>query len=156
MVEKDVIVSYYRKRNKDLSLAFKIERSPCYCHDMEELFQTLGVVHIVKEWRAFIDSSKRSLKAVLLHIGNKIPSIPIAHFVLLKESYDSIEILLNTICYSDYQFSFCGGFKVIGILMGLQGVLQNTVVFLCFGAFAPLHSTMKQNNGRQGIHMHLE
>ena len=130
MVEKDVKVSYYRKRNRDLSSAFKIERPPCYCHDMEELFQTLGVVHIVKEWRAFIDSSKRSLKAVLLHIGNKIPSIPIAHFALLKESYDSIEILLNTICYSDYQCSLCGGFKVIGILMGLQGVLQNTVVFM--------------------------
>ena len=48
MVEKDVKVSYYRKRNRDLSLTFKIERPPCYCHDMEELFQTLGVVHIVK------------------------------------------------------------------------------------------------------------
>ena len=62
MVEKDVIVSYYRKRSRDLSLAFKIERPPCYCHDMEEPFQTLGVVHIVKEWRAFIDSSKRILQ----------------------------------------------------------------------------------------------
>ena len=133
MVEKDVIVSYYWKRDKDLSLAFTIETPPCYCHDMEELFQTLGVVHIVKEWRGFIDSSKRSLKAVLLHIGNKIPSIPIAHFALLKESYDSIEILLNIICYSDYQCSFCGGFKVIEILMGLQGVLQNTVVFYVLG-----------------------
>ena len=92
---------------------------------MEELFQTLGVVHIVKEWRAFIDSSKRSLKAVLLHIKNKKPSIPIAHFAQLKESYDSIEILLNTIYYSEYQCSLCGDFKVIGILVGLQGVLQN-------------------------------
>ena len=93
----------------------------------------LGVAHIVKEWRAFIDSSKRSLKAVLLHIGNKIPSIPIAHFAQLKESYDSIEILLNTIYYSGYQCSLCGDFKVIGILMGLQGVLQNTVVFYVLG-----------------------
>ena len=112
MVEKDVKVSYYRKRNRDLSLTFKIERPPCYCHDMEELFQTLGVVHIVKEWRAFIDFSKRSLKAVLLHIRNKIPSIPIAHFALLKESYDSIEISLNTICYSDYQCSL----QYVGVL----------------------------------------
>ena len=100
---------------------------------MEELFQTLGVVHIVKEWRAFIDSSNRSLKAVLLHMGNKKPSISIAHFAQLKESYDSIEILLNTIYYSDNQCSLCGDFKVIGILMGLQGVLQNTVVFYVLG-----------------------
>ena len=133
MVEKDVKVSCYRKHNRDLSLAFKVERPLCYCHDMEELFQTLGVVHIVKECRAFIDSSKRSLKAVLLHIRNKKPSIPIAHFAQLKESYDSIEILLTTIYYSDYQCSLCGDFKVIGILMGLQGVLQNTVDFYVLG-----------------------
>ena len=102
MVKKDVKVSYYRKHNRDLSLAFKVERPLCYYHDMEELFQTLGVVHIVNKWRLFIDSSKRSLKEVLLHIGNKKPSIPIALFAQLKESYDSIEILLNTIYYSDY------------------------------------------------------
>ena len=71
MVEKDVKVSYYRKRNRGLSSAFKVEELLCYCHDIEELFQTLGTVHIVNEWRLFIDSSKRSLKAVLLHIGNR-------------------------------------------------------------------------------------
>ena len=60
------------------------------------------------------------------------------------------------IYYSDYQWSLCGDLKVIGILMGLQGVLQNTVVFYVYGTIAPLHSTMKQKNGRQGIYMHLE
>ena len=73
MVEKDFKVSYYRKRNWDLSSAFKVEGPLCYCHDIEELFQTLGIVNIVNEWRLFIDSLKRSLKAVLLHIGNKNP-----------------------------------------------------------------------------------
>ena len=79
MVEKDVKVRYYRKRNWDLSLAFKVEGPLCYCHDIEELLQTVGIVHIVNEWRLFIDSSNRSLKAVLLHIENKILPIPIAH-----------------------------------------------------------------------------
>ena len=49
MVEKDVKVSYYRKRNRGLSSAFKVEGPLCYCHDIEELFQTLGTVHIVNE-----------------------------------------------------------------------------------------------------------
>ena len=118
MVEKDLKVSYYRKRNRGLSSAFKVIF--CYCHDIEELFQTFGTVHIVNEWRLFIDSSKRSLKAVLLDIGNKKPSIPIAHSAQLKESYDSIEILLNAIHYSDYLWILCGDLKVIGILMGLR------------------------------------
>ena len=71
MVEKDVKVSYYRKRNKGLSSAFKVIF--CYCHDIEELFQTFGTVHIVNEWRLLIDSSKRSLKAVLLDQGSATP-----------------------------------------------------------------------------------
>ena len=76
MVKKDVKVSYYRKRNRDLSLAFKVE----------ELFATAMILKSyfklwvwLTKWRLFIDSSKRSLKAVLLYIGNQKPSIPIAH-----------------------------------------------------------------------------
>ena len=49
LVEKDVIVSYYRKQYKDLSRAFNVKGSPCYCHDMVKLFQTLGKVYIADE-----------------------------------------------------------------------------------------------------------
>ena len=38
MVERDVKVSYYRKRNSVLSSAFKVEGPLCYCNDIEELF----------------------------------------------------------------------------------------------------------------------
>ena len=61
----------------------------------------------------------------------KKPSIPIAHSAQLKESYDSIEILLNAIHYSEYQWSLCGDLKVIGILMGLQGGFTKHCCFLC-------------------------
>ena len=57
--------------------------------------------------------------------------IPTAHFAPLKESYDSIEILLNTIHYSGYQWSLRGDLKVIGILMGLQGGFTKHCCFLC-------------------------
>ena len=40
-----------------------------------------GIVYIVVEWRLFTDSSKGSLKAVLLHVRNKRPSIFIARSV---------------------------------------------------------------------------
>ena len=85
----------------------------------------------MNEWRIFIDSAKRSLKAVLPHIGNKKHYIPIARSAQLKDSYDSIEILLNAIHYSDYLWSLCGDLKVIGILMGLQGVFTKHCCFLC-------------------------
>ena len=68
MVEKVVKVSYYRKCNRDFSLAFKVERPFCYWHDIEKLFQTLSIVYIMDKWRLFIDSSERSLKVVFLQV----------------------------------------------------------------------------------------
>ena len=67
MVEKDVQVNYNKKHNRDFSSAFKVEGPLCYCHDIKELFRTLGIVYIVDECGLFIDFTKRSLKAVLLH-----------------------------------------------------------------------------------------
>ena len=43
--------------------------------------------HTPSEWRLFIDSTKRSLKCVLLHNGNKLASVPIRHSIQIKETY---------------------------------------------------------------------
>ena len=49
----------------------------------------------------------------------------------LKESYESIEIVLNAIQYNKYKWSLCGDLKVIGILIGMQGGLTKHCCFLC-------------------------
>jgi hypothetical protein len=54
----------------------------------------LGVEYKTGEWRLFIDSSKRSLKVVLLHNGNLLASVPVVHSVHLKETYENLEQLL--------------------------------------------------------------
>ncbi|CAG9789605.1 unnamed protein product [Diatraea saccharalis] len=43
------------------------------------------------QWRLFIDSSKISLKAVLLHNGNEFPSVPLAHGVHLEALLEFVE-----------------------------------------------------------------
>jgi len=58
-----------------LACFYQIEEGVCFCAD----------IHVPEEWRLFIDSSKASLKAVLLYNGNKKPSVPVAHAVGLKE-----------------------------------------------------------------------
>lgn len=60
----------------------------CFCRDIDGLMTQLGFEHKPDEWRLFIDGSTESLKAILLHNGNEKPSIPLAHLVDLKESYD--------------------------------------------------------------------
>ena len=47
--EKDVKRSYYKKHSRDFFSAFKVEGPLCYCHDIEEPFRTLAIVHIVDE-----------------------------------------------------------------------------------------------------------
>ena len=99
LLGKNVLISNYRKRNLNLTAFFTVDGPLCYCHDVNGLFTCLSQVHIPAEWRLFIDSSERSLKAVLLHNGNVKPCIPIAHSVHLKESYENMNTVLEAIQY---------------------------------------------------------
>ena len=87
LLQKDVLVSHYIKCNADLSTVLRVDGPLSYCYDITSLFEKLGEDHVASEWRLSLDSSKRSLKAVLLHNGNIKPFVPIAHSVHLKESY---------------------------------------------------------------------
>lgn len=131
LLQKNVLITHYRKRNHDLTALFSVDGPLCYCNDIDRLFECLSQVHVPSEWRLFIDSSQRSLKAVLLHNGNKQPSIPIAHSVHLKESYENMNTVLEAIQYTNHQWHICGDLKVIGMLMGMQGGFTKYCCFLC-------------------------
>ena len=81
-----------------------------YCTDIQGLFQKIGIAYSASDWRLFIDSSKRSLKAVLQHNGNVYPSIPTAHSVQMNEDLESVKILLELIQYNDRNWFVCGDF----------------------------------------------
>jgi len=49
------------------------------------------------QWRWFIGSSKVNLKLVLLHNENRFPSVPLARVAKMKESYESMKLLLGKI-----------------------------------------------------------
>ena len=78
-----------------------------------------------------MDSSKLSLKAVLLHNGNQYPSIPIGHAVHLKETYSNLQMLLGKIKYNDHGWQICGDLKVIGLFLGMQTGYTKYCCFLC-------------------------
>jgi hypothetical protein len=63
------------------------------------VMEALGHQHNTPEWRLIVDSLKVSLKAVLLHNGNKYPSVPLAHAVNMKESHENMKLLLEKIHY---------------------------------------------------------
>jgi len=53
--------------------------------------------------RLFIDSSKMCLKVVLLHNGNRFPSVPLAHAANMKESYESMTLFLGKIKFDEFK-----------------------------------------------------
>ena len=66
-----------------------------------------------KDWRLFIDSSKRSLKCVLLHNGNLFASVSIAHATTLKEKYEAVKYVLEKIGYDQHKWFICVDLKII-------------------------------------------
>jgi len=68
-----------------------------------------------------------SLKAVPLHNGNTLPSIPVGHSVH-NESYENMKILMVVTNYDKFKWQICGDLKVIALLLGLQGFTK----YCCF------------------------
>ena len=59
----------------------------------------MGFANDRKEWQHLIDSSNRSLKAMLLFNGNKMSSIPVGYSVQMTENYKNMELLLTALQY---------------------------------------------------------
>jgi hypothetical protein len=79
--------------------------------------EVLGHEYNPAQWCLFIDSSKVSLKVVLLHNGNRFPSVPLAHAANLKKSYKSMKLLLGKIKYGVFKQKLCGNLKVVALLL---------------------------------------
>jgi hypothetical protein len=103
LLKENVRISVCHKRHEDLVQFFKMERVLVACTDIDGLMQTLDINHNPLDWRLFIDSSKLSLTAVLLHNGNNLPSIPVGHSVHNKESYENMKILTEAINYDKFK-----------------------------------------------------
>lgn len=124
-------ISFYRHRHIDFKEYFEMTGDLTYCTNIEGLMYKIQHTYTHEEWRLFIDSSAYSLKAVLLHKGNKKLSVPIAYGVHVKETYESIRRLLEKVKYAQHNWSICADLKVVGILLGMQHGFTKYCCFLC-------------------------
>ena len=120
MLDSEVTFSWYTYREKEYLPFFTKEDDLVYCVDIKGLIEKLGTTYEPSDWRLFIDSSKRSRKAVLLHNGNTFASIPLAHSIHMKESYENMEILLTKLKYHDHAWKVWVDIKVLNMLQGQQ------------------------------------
>ena len=91
-------------------------------------FLTMNVTQISGACSLF---RQRCLKVVLLHNGNKFPSVPLAHAANMKESYESMKLLLGKIKYDEFKWKLCGYLKVVALLLGMQLGYTKYCCFLC-------------------------
>jgi len=68
---------------------------------------------------------------VLLHNGNRFPSVPLAHAAKMKESYESAKLLLGKIKYDEFKWKLCGDLRVVAMLLGMQLGYTKYCCFLC-------------------------
>ena len=81
-VTSDLKICAHRKRKNtsDFDNCFQTDPKTgiTYCPYVEHLFSLFEHEYEPEHWRLFIDSSVNNLKAVLVHIRNHYPSVPIA------------------------------------------------------------------------------
>ena len=133
-LKKGTTSSYYRNREQDFRKYFAIseDQTLVHCTDIQGLMNELKPnIYVPEEWRLFIDSSVRSLKAVLLHNGNTYASIPIAHSTKLKEEYETIKYVLKKIKYEEHNWQICGDLKIITMMLGQQSGYTKYPCFKC-------------------------
>ena len=131
LLGEDCRICVYPKRNKEFEIYYDFCNDLCYCKDVTDFFTSLRLEHDPAQWRLLIDSSKRSLKAMLPHNGSKYPSLPLAYSVQKKEDYDNDKEFLDKINYSKFKCDVCGDFKMLTFLLGLQRGCTKNSCFIC-------------------------
>ena len=95
LLQKDTRVCFFLNRQEEFQDFYSEENDLVYCNNIRAVMDILDHERKTTEWRLFIDSSKTSLKAVLLHNGNKFPSVPLSYATNMKETYQNLKILLE-------------------------------------------------------------
>ena len=129
-----ISVTFYWKKEEFLKY-FTFEDGLVFCIDIHHLLLNVGLRECKpKKWRLFIDSSKRSLKRVLLHNGNKFGSIPIGHSITLKTKYENTKLVLDKLKYYEHRWLICMDFKNGEVSVRTAGIdVQSIHVFCAIG-----------------------
>ena len=74
---------------------------------------------------------KMSLKVVLLHDGSRFHSFPLAHAANMKESCDSMKVLLGKFNCDEFKWKLRGDLKVVALLVGKQQGYTKYCCLMC-------------------------
>ena len=125
LLHQDTKVCFYCGHREEFKNFFSQEDDIVFCNDVCPIMEVLGHAYNPDHWPLFIDSSKVSLKVVLLHNRNRFPSIPLAHAANMKESCESMKLLLGKIKYDKFKWKLCGDLKLWHCYLECNWVAQH-------------------------------
>ena len=132
LLEQGVKVSYFRTKKRALLQYLRDHSGFVFCHNIPSLLKELGFsIYNPNECRLFIDSSKRSLKCVLLHNDNLFGVVPIGHSVCLHEEHGDVNRVLELLQYDKHNWIICVNLKIVCFLLGQQCGSTKYPCFLC-------------------------
>ena len=111
-------VSFYCYREKGPIKFFKMEENLLFCDNIERLITALGTSYTSSEWRLFIDSSKRSMKCVVLHNSDILAFVLIGHSIQKKETYENMKTILDRIKYEKHEWIIYADLNILSMLLG--------------------------------------
>ena len=83
-------------------------------------------------------------------------SIPIAYSVILRETYENLEFILDRIKYNEHEWQICVDLKVVAILNGCKLATLNICAFCVDGTAVRDQNTTCAHYGHHEIHLHLD
>lgn len=107
LLEKCVKITLYRKLTEGLISLFTTKKDLCFCINITKHFEQLEMLYDNTNWRLFIDSSKDSIKEVLLHNGTTLPSVPTAYITAMEELYENLKVIIANIQQDDHNWNIC-------------------------------------------------
>jgi hypothetical protein len=116
---------WYRNHEEEIKKFFIREGELVYCCNIPGLIHRLGGAYEPDDWCLSSDSSKSSLKAVLLNNENNLASVPVANSSSLKESYENLQMVLENIKYNEHKWHVCCDLKACGILLANKEATLN-------------------------------
>ena len=118
-------VTFYRNREANFLPYFKQYEEIVVYNDVELLLMELGIVQYeANSWHLLIDSSKRSLKCVVLHNTNEYALIP--NSVTVKEKCEPVKQVLECMKFNQHNWKICVDLKMVNFLLGQQsGYIKN-------------------------------
>jgi hypothetical protein len=125
LLHQDTEICFFPNRQNEFKEFFSQENDLVFGNDVCSVIEALRHQHDPNEWHLFTDSSKVSVKAVLLHNRNKFSFVPVAYAANLKESYENIKLLLENIQYEKYNWNICGALQYNAHMYEQTGVMKH-------------------------------